>query len=104
MCISARYVARAATNYCFPADSIRRRRPPPRPAVHPSFHPILLLFENIFQKKELPATATERAVVSNLFLSFGTVDDRGHVTLQPHDLRRMLQSMGVVSALIVNRI
>lgn len=40
--------------------------------------------------------ATERAVAANLFFSFGTVDDRGEVTLQPHDLRRMLQSMGVV--------
>lgn len=40
---------------------------------------------------------TERAVAANLFFSFGTVDDNGEVTLQPHDLRRMLQSMGVVS-------
>lgn len=40
---------------------------------------------------------TERAVAANLFFSFGTVDDSGEVTLQPHDLRRMLQSMGVVS-------
>ena len=41
---------------------------------------------------------TERAVADNLFFSFGTVGDDGEVTLQPHDLRRMLQSMGVVSA------
>ncbi len=40
---------------------------------------------------------TERAVADNLFFSFGTVGDDGEVTLQPHDLRRMLQSMGVVS-------
>ncbi|CAM9651387.1 unnamed protein product [Ascophyllum nodosum] len=40
--------------------------------------------------------ATYRAVAGNLFFSFGTVDERGQVTLQPHDLRRMLQSMGVV--------
>ncbi|CAM9102966.1 unnamed protein product [Laminaria digitata] len=39
---------------------------------------------------------TEKAVAANLFFSFGTVDDQGGVTLQPHDLRRMLQSMGVV--------
>lgn len=62
-------------------------------------HPMPLSLENDFQRKELTATATERAVVSDLFLSFGTVDDRGQVTLQPCDLQRMLQSMGVVSEL-----
>lgn len=41
-------------------------------------------------------SATERAVAANLFFSFGTVGEDGEVTLQPHDLSRMLQSMGVV--------
>lgn len=49
------------------------------------------------QREELMTCPTERAVAANLFFSFGTVDDGGEVTLQPHDLRRMLQSMGVVS-------
>lgn len=66
---------------------------------HRPFYPMLLSLGNNFQRKELTATATERAVVSDLFLSFGTVDDRGQVTLQPCDLQRMLQSMGVVSEL-----
>lgn len=47
---------------------------------------------------------TERAVAANLFFSFGTVDQSGEVTLQPHDLRRMLQSMGVVSYFAVVRL
>lgn len=46
---------------------------------------------------------TERAVAANLFFSFGTVDDRGEVTLQPYDLKRMLSSMGVVSVLFHRR-
>eukprot|EP00904_Undaria_pinnatifida_P000824 jgi/Undpi1/10742/HiC_scaffold_29.g13190.m1 len=47
-------------------------------------------------REELMTCPTERAVAANLFFSFGTVDQSGEVTLQPHDLRRMLQSMGVV--------
>ncbi|CAM9432011.1 unnamed protein product [Ectocarpus sp. 6 AP-2014] len=47
-------------------------------------------------REELMMSATERAVAANLFFSFGTVGEDGEVTLQPHDLSRMLQSMGVV--------
>ncbi|CAM9558545.1 unnamed protein product, partial [Discosporangium mesarthrocarpum] len=46
--------------------------------------------------EEIVPCPTERAVATNLFFSFGTVDERGSVTLQPQDLRRMLRSMGVV--------
>lgn len=46
---------------------------------------------------------TERAVAANLFFSFGTVGENGEVTMQPHDLRRMLQSMGVVSTYVYTR-
>lgn len=56
--------------------------------------------QNPTQREELMTCATERAVAANLFFSFGTVDDNGEVTLQPHDLRRMLQSMGVVSFMV----
>lgn len=55
-----------------------------------------------WQREELSRSPTERAVAENLFLSFGTVDDRGRITLRPHDLRRMLRSMGMVRSFCSN--
>lgn len=55
------------------------------------------------QREELMMCPTERAVAANLFFSFGTVGEDGEVTLQPCDLRRMLQSMGVVSLFMFSK-